>query len=50
MATKEFKDINFTLPKKDRLNVAHQIGVDSGNAWYERKEGRQGAPGCSLLP
>ncbi len=40
MGTKAFKDIDFTLPKKDRLKVAAHIGVMCGTAWYEREGDR----------
>ncbi len=37
MATEAFKEIDFTLPKKDRLKVARQIGTVCGNTWYEQE-------------
>ncbi len=40
MATNAFKGIGFTLPQKSRLKVAADIGVECGNAWYEREGNR----------
>ena len=37
MPTEAFKEIDFTLPKKDRLKVARQIGAVCGNAWYKQE-------------
>ena len=34
MATDIFKDIDFTLPKKDKLKAAHEIGRQCGLAWH----------------
>ncbi len=40
MAIEAFKEIDFTLPKKDRLKIARQIGTACGNAWYEHEGDR----------